>query len=443
MMKISTIRACMERPLRTDPYSTNYSGIDKPKFAPQQLVIMMDISGSTNNKNRSGNGGRGRFQSGTTDTTDSTTNEPEVEPQSPTPEIIIAECEGINILLCEYIRSYDMTGTLIYLIPFSSSFTELQFKIESNFDLYERLIAQLDILFNYDQGGTELLAPLTHVVKNILSADLGLHTHIILATDGQTGTKNKVYDMLNSTTKSSFSIFVIGAGSIQESIGSQTRSCANGIVNPRDHGDNFEVVNRNLLNLTLFQLTNQQLVQEIISEPNLVVLTKPPIRSNSSNSECDIEYLEKIAYTPNAKFGFYSGAFGDYSCLKSASVEWLDAHIISSHKFTFRVELNGIPTPLPICVSESLAYYSAVLLKTPYGHHLITPKWQIAIDSNSAPNIPDILGCDPVDSIMQMDYEELGNMKPSINMTINLGNHSVAPLLDSTGYFRIRQISKL
>ena len=426
----TTIRAIMNRPLRIESFGPDYDGNLKPKFSPQQLVIILDNSGSTNNKHGGSRRGNQQFES-----------DPNVEPQSPTPEIIIAECEGVCILLLEYMRAYDMTGTTIHLIPFSSLYSVLKFTIESNIDLYQKLITQIDILFNYEQGGTNLLSPINYVSDKILSETL--HTHIILATDGQPESKQEVLNVLNNI-KSNFSIFVIGAGSIQESIGSKTRSCANGIVNPRDHQSDTVQLNPLLLSLTLVQLTDSKLMRTIISKPDLMKLTEPPVRANTSGLECDIEYLEQIAYAKTAKFGFYAGAFGDYSVLKGAVGEWLEAHLHTNKKVIYRVVLdNGICAPLPSTVSDALALHSAVLIKTQYGYYLITSYWQIAIDSSKTPNIPDFLECDPVNPIMQMDYGILKDVKPQRDLIINLGSMSATPLLDSDGFYRIRQISKI
>jgi hypothetical protein len=167
------------------------------------------------------------------------------------------------------------------------------------------------------------------------------------------------------------------------------------------------------------------------------------VRSNTSSAECDLQYLEKVTYTPNAKFGYYVGAFGTYEILEKGAEEWLDAHTNLGRKFTYRVVLNdGIYGLLPDAVSDALSNHSAVLARTEYGHYLITRNWQIAVNPET-PNIPDFLACDPVDPIMEKDYEQLNNLVMLNKLTINLGSVCVEPLSSRNGFLRVRQITKL
>ena len=426
-----TIRFVMQHSLEFDDFCSDYSSIDKPKFNPQQIIILLDISGSTNNNDSSlkifQNQHQIQFE-----------NQPKM-----TPPIIIAECEGICTVLLEYMRLFDMTDTHIFLIPFSTKFQVFKFIAESNQHLYDKFLTQLDLI-DYEQAGTNLFEPMEYVCNSILSSNI--YTHIILATDGQTNKQEKVLELMNSI-KCKFSIFIIGAGSIHESMiresnGYQTRSCAYGIVNPRDHSGQVAkntTIKADLLMLTLEQLIDKIFIDKIISESQQFELFKPPIRTGSSIFECDINYLEQLAYIKSAIIGYYCGAFGDYQVLKKSAVEYLEAIMLINKQITFKVLLDdGQYGLLPEGVSEMLLKYSSVMCKTQYGYYIITCKWQIAVKPLDFPISETTVAFNSDDSFFKLEYDELKN-KEAIHMR-KFKDISYVPLTDSRKLYRIRRI---
>jgi len=437
-----TIRAIMTkylgepRPLIIVPFSSDYDSVNKPKFAPQKLVIVLDDSGSTNNTFH-GTGTRGQ-----------PTGTPAIQPVDKTkpitPPIIIAECEGICTIMIEYMRLFDMAGTEIWLIPFSTKFQVIKFVPESNLHLYTGLLKRLDLI-DYEGGNTRLFPPMEYICNHILN-DIN-HTHVILATDGRADEQHRVINLLNNI-KSKWRFFIIGAGSIQKSIGSdgsnicQTRSCVNGIVCPRDHTGTIAIAPE-LLNLTPVQLTDKTFVAKIMSGSKQPDIFRPPIRSGSSDSECDAQYLEQLAYIGTAEIGYYSGAFGDYQVLRKSAVEYLTAILSIDKKSAYKVLLNdGQHGSLPNIVSDLLCNHTVVLCKTEFGYYIITTKWQIAIKPVTFPNDVTAIGFNKLDDkLYGLEYDMLKNSIPLTK--VQIGDISCIPLVDFGGFYRIRRIVQI
>ena len=437
-MLTKTIRDVMGNVMKKPLFTNIHFGRNKPKYVQdQKLVVLLDVSGSTNNNHR---------RCGIRNLSSDFIN---IDNVPVTPPIIIAECEAIALFLMENLLVYDMTDSIFHLIVFSTSFVHKQFKIYSNEHFYETVIMELDNLFNYEMDETNLLEPVKFIFNNIISENNNIHTQILLATDGQPYDKDEVVKFLNCQ-KSQYSIFIIGAGSIQQSIGeNQTRSCANGINNPRDYLNdpkykNLLELHSNMLNLSLLQLTEPEILKKIKSIQEIIKpvqkVTTPINRKNINTSECDKEYLESIAYISTAKFGYYCGAFGDYSVLKNSIKEWLIAH--SAHniqKSTYKVVLdNGTFGSLTNETNRALQNNNVVIVKSEFGHHLITTKWQLAISSKK--NIPDFFIIEMPDQLKILGFDE---MKSQPLNKIQIDYFSINPLLTSKGWYKIRRIVKI
>lgn len=306
----------------------------RAKWPCENICIIIDVSGSTNNSNN-----RDRF-----DTDISPINEIIVEQK--TKIIVLAELEGVANFLCSLMTRFDLTGVNLSIKSFSTNFYDCyRQEIESNMHLFESVIRVFDELIIYECGSTDLHKVLTNVFS--------LYTEefqMILATDGQPNNKKMTFDFLKST-QVPFNLVVIGAGSIQENI--STRYF---YMTRNDIGQ----MERRLIDSTLSRAESDWLQSVVPSISNIV-------------SECDMEYCQSLVELSKTH-GLYMGAYGDYSNIREITLNYIDILDIFDAKFVVR--LGNDLTYLPVSVSRTLTKYNFAIASVKIGdvcnHYLYT-----------------------------------------------------------------------
>lgn len=299
------------------------------------LTIIVDVSGST--WNPGGRGGRRSSRSRF-----STETQPEEDTLSQTKVIILAELEGIAWHLVNMCNHYNLSGVKLVIYAFSTHVVNCHEKIiTSNDEIYEHVVKNLDKIVKYEEKGTDLSLAMTTAFSAFCPDD---KVEIILATDGQPQDKDSVITFLTQTS-ATFNLFVIGAGSIQESLGSGRGLCVR-------RGDRLQCYRNG----------------EEISTDNFVAI-------DNSYSECDLKYLTDLIVTVKGK-GLYVGAYQDYTDLIKASKEYLDVLI---NWDIFQVKLDKSLVTLPDNVNQALTNGKSCYLKTQYGDYVYTPDFQLRV----------------------------------------------------------------
>ena len=299
--------------------------------------------------------------------------------------------------------------------------------------------------------GTNLYNPLLYV-SNIITNDKICNPHIILATDGQPEQKNEVIKLILDKFTFEYSMFVIGAGSIRESIGNQTRTSVKGLVHPRDNILLLAVEDlsrQNLIDMTLHDLMDLKIIENLKNDMNQQLfeqLFKPNIRNDLSNAECDIKYLEQITYSAKV-LGCYAGAFGDYAILDKTIDEWIDFHGKKYTSKKYKVILNdGSTSPYTDEINNilDLDVNNSVLFQNKYGLYLVTKKWQLAVkftNNDDSDNFVNPTAYSWNHNLSNETYEKLYNEKLDGSVQIILNNIGPLNILcDANGYPRIRKV---
>jgi hypothetical protein len=374
--------------------------ISKAPF--NKIAIIIDVSGSTNN---SDSGKRRGY------------DENENEPQKSTTDIIIfAELNGIAHHLTVLSKRFDLTGVELFIYSFSSNVYEChKSTIKSNNQLHVDVIMKLDEIILYECSGTEILKPFVELFKHIVPSD---KIEIILATDGQATDQEAALNFLGGKNDFNFNMFVIGAGSIQESIGKQR---------------------------VLYVKPGKKEGELLIKIDNIII-KNPPVRSKSTtSSECDKYYLEDLAML--GKKGTYVGAFGDYSILKLASDEYFDC-ITSESEVTFKVMLSdGKWGELPKNVIECLKVGDCCVSATQYGTYLVGKDFQVRVTPDPLFKVDFLVYPQKKDeqinsNLTELSYDYFANLDPKNLKYILVGPYKFIPEVDKSGYLRMRRILK-
>jgi hypothetical protein len=428
----------------------HHSDENKPKFHPQTLTILLDCSYSTNNST----------EPNRHDHVEMNRNADEEEP-IPTPPIIIAELQGISILLMEYLAKYDFTGAIVNFISFSNKFECEPFKIVSNKDMHTRLIVQLDNIHEYYQLCTNLDQPLKYVLNNIHKADIDEYSHIILATDGQPNNKELVYTLLNRKPLQKFLLFVVGAGSIGNSAGGESVfSCVKGIINPKDYvqepfksGDNsIGLFGKHLQEISLADHLIPALIEKIKAAKetyykNINTLLNTTPTANMTEAECDVNYLKRLIYVPTATAAAYCGSYGNNSTLKKMITEWVNLCLKLNEKvITYGIYLdNSMFSAYDQEVSDALLKDNMILIKKPYGSYVITKTWQCAVNIVDGNNLKSLMYTQPSrtikSNVLQItSFDQIAKMKPVGDINIQFGIYKIVGLTDTNDYYRVREV---
>jgi hypothetical protein len=394
---------CVEENKLTIPqyYTDQHDGSNKPRFEGQ-LFVLLDCSGSTRAQlgfDRQGNKIGG----------------------SHTKIIISAECEGIMWSLMSFIKNYDMTGTILTLITFGTDHTAYPYKITSNYQLYNEVICKIEDIPINNGGGTNLYNPLKVALSNLSADNIN---YIILATDGQPNDKTPVLEILKEKIDSTYHLFVIGAGSIQESIGTAS------FMRVMDHSTR---------------------ILDKKSQPSTIT-----VKRETNRSECDKQYLESLVNLSTAKCSLYTGAYGDYQDLKeSAEIFISECQKLQQSKKGYRVMLDGgkyveYSNDITCAIDQN----QAVLTKIGQTHYMITQTYQIAIDPS--PTLPDYMISTQLpkfclcendshvdfNGTFDPDYEILANLKFQKQIYIRFEMLGLIPSLTPSGFLRIRTVKK-
>ena len=243
-----------------------------------QMIVLADTSGSTNNS-----GFRGRFPRGSRSATNLTESTNGLD-ESTTKTITIAISEGIAHTFVELANAFDMTGVKLVLGSFDSDYHQsVNAELESSQQLYD-FATKLDSMLVKQFSSTNMTKGLDRAFE-----DFTKNTLLIIASDGRPDDPTSVLTKLDEISQKfkanskTFDSFVIGAGSIQESVHGSTNICT------------MRHINRSVDNVS-----NERMIERI--------------RTNSS-AECDHEFLKFMM--EKARVGAYSGAYKDYKDLIS------------------------------------------------------------------------------------------------------------------------------
>ena len=334
---------------------------------------------------------------------------------------------------------FDMSGTKLILVPFSSSFWVYESDLKSNEQLCELINEKFDEI-PYEGGGTDLVKPFDYLEK--VYFEQITDSLVILATDGQPNDKNGVFDII-ARNCDKFDLIVIGAGSI--GINATNDLCF--------RGRNASTINpstiKQLVEIGALSVETLNVIQEIGDRNRNSITNSNPM--THSSSECDIEYLKKLVNNNNSD-ALYVGAYKDYADLKRDMKLYLDI-ICDNNKVSkkFCVELDNLNAEYDIFVQTALHSGQFIVITNPNKNvYLITHQWQIAIENPFGSNLVDYCVIDRVessfDNLVDLDYETVQEIKPNqINGKIKLIKTNQEELtssicVDSWGYARIRKV---
>ena len=296
------------------------------------ICIVFDVSGSTCN---SGSNGRRCINR----------DEPvESESTPKTKMIIFAELEGVAHFLCNLMENFDLSGVNLVIKSFSDIYFDCyQQTIQSNDQLYDSVIKNLDHLVIYQGAGTNLFAVIENVFKLYHE-----EFYMILATDGQSDFNDQTISFLEKTDIP-FNLVVIGAGSIQENISLR-----------------FFLMTRN---------DNGMMENRVVKEKD--EQQDEPAISPNYNSECDISYCQTLVkFSKN--HGLYIGAYGDYADINEISQKYVSV-IMEKNEITdlkFVVHLDNSVISIPENISQALTknnfVVASIKIGNSYDHYLYT-----------------------------------------------------------------------
>lgn len=334
-----------------DEYSINSS-----RTSIEQIIVLLDTSGSTHN-----NGSRGRCRREIIQDTEETTK-----------AIMYAISEGASHCLSLLSNSFNLQNVKFILASFDSGYHQsLNIVLDSSSELYE-YAKNLDSLLIKEFSSTDMTLGLISSFN-----DFTKNTLLILASDGRPNDSTSVLRELDRITynfkinSKTLDIFIIGAGSIQESL---------------DGSRNFSSVrySRHFLDIS-----NDQIIQHM--------------RTNST-AECDHKFLTYLS--EKGRIGAYSGAYKDYSDLKIGFINFLEQikNYQPYQEKSFYVKLDNGNSKL----SDELQYQLKTLIKN-NGDYLLTEfnrQYYIIIIAE---------GIQPY----QIHVEEIHDYNSTINYNIN------------------------
>ena len=400
-------------------FTPEHENSDKKPTCTNNIIILIDVSGSTNNDG-SCTTRNSRCPQIDDESSSSDPDSQAVPPKAHTKKIIAAEVEGVANLLMQYLKRYNMRCERIDIIVFSSRYhlvTDLS--IQTNKDIYDNLICKLGEL-PYECGGTNLASPLEFILTTRL--DPARITDIILATDGQPQDKERTIGLLTKNHKCPFNLFIVGAGSIRESAG--------------------------MGRCTSFFGTNCQLFPSRDSEN--------PTEANrlavgNSYSECDKEYLIKLSSLPASMISMYCGAYQDYEDLIDGANQYIDMQLAATtfDKVNYKVKLDKGMGDIDSNIKNALSNGLCVFSKTQYGSYLYTNQWQMRIQDQT--DLPEFLCAKEFVSTNgiitnETDFTTIVKLPSNRNeIIIKFGDHELIPDLipGDKKWFRIRVVSKI
>ena len=372
----------------------------------RKIIIIIDVSGSTNPTDRFG----GRYQMNLnlnqTDQTEVT------DKKCTTKTIIIAELEGVANHIIQLLRKYDVSGIDMQIYSFSSGVHKCyETSLINNDDCYDNVLTKLDKLIVFECGGTDLFLAL----KSIQFDDLG--TELCIATDGQTFNEAETITFLKELKN--VRLFVIGAGSIS---GADTAG-ARGIFVKRETYSIDGVRN----NIDVHSLN----LNDSTSPTNTRTATIGSISTNTS--QCNINYLQSLTKVMES-VGAYGPACRDYSELIAASTEYFALQINE-----FAVVLDTGLGMIADNVQTVLTQGSSCFTKTPFGAYIITPKFQIAVTPENYTN--DFLVGDLTHNFtVDFTFDALFPHIVKNDVFITIGDYTFKPILQKNKGLRIRKI---
>lgn len=253
-----------------------------------QMIVLADTSGSTNNVETRGRYSRRSYSN--INVIEPSNTESDMPAENTTKPITIAISEGIAHTFAELANTFDMTGVKLVLGSFDSNYHQsVNAELKSSKELYD-FATQIDSMLVKDFSSTNMTKGLDSAFE-----DFKKNTLLIIASDGRPDDPNSVLEKLDEISQKfkanskTFDSFVIGAGSIQESVHGSTNICS------MRHNRSVENV------------SNERMMDRI--------------RSNSS-AECDHEFLKFMM--EKARVGAYSGAYKDYKDLISGFKIFVD-----------------------------------------------------------------------------------------------------------------------
>lgn len=371
----------------------------KPGF--NKIIVIIDVSGSTDNAG-------GSFGTRFAALTQSKT-------KTKTKIIIMAELEGVANHLVQMMGVYDLTGIQFIVYAFSTLTIKCHSsKIISNENMYDDVLTNLDTHVEYQCGGTDLNMAVKTAFAEVAFTD---RIELIIATDGQTENADSTFNEL--TMKGNFNLFVIGAGSISDSLESDSS-------------------NRRGMYLNQVQSTRN----------GLTVKNETPIIMSASSSECNLLYLQQLAQTAPFK-GTYCGAYGDYVDMIEASKEYL---IVS--RIEFKVVLGGGSHDSPVLgvldrrIQQPLLEKKSCLIKTSYGYYIMISSdgvngIQMAVEPVFENDVSlDFLVGEMIHTLKVKDfeYETCFNHQITYDYELSIGNIKCKLCLSTDKYIRVRPL---
>lgn len=382
------------------PTPVKFTSKEKARF--NKLALLIDCSGSTNNSY--GNIRTRMFSPPTEEKTENV--------EIKTKIIIFAELEGTAHHVMNVMSRFDLSGVEVSIHSFSDNVFECyRGKIASNDQFYSDIIQKLDAIVMYQYAGTILAPALEKVFDQITPSD---KVEFVLTTDGQASDKQEALKYLDGLEKQ-FNIVVIGAGNIQQSLGT----------------------NRGIYKRDPNRPDQRTLVTD---GRNVTTVTVTPINTGT-NSECDLDYLQKLAQA-GKMYGTYFGAFGDYSVLNEASNEYINLSN-EPKRDTYKVLLENGYGDLPEKVLDALNEGKCCFDQTPYGDYIFTPKWQVCVEKRSA-GLAFIKGeMNHPDFKSSTDYEVMYNMLYNEKRKeVMIGKEGFTLVKTKENLLRVRKIVK-
>jgi hypothetical protein len=243
------------------PILPEFNSGEKSENIWERIVVLIDVSGSTNNNNgRCDRGGRGLPE------TDSNIENNITKP------IIIAELEGVSHVLAKLANEFNITNTLFEFYSFSSN---LHMVTKTNMNSTQ--------IYSYAKNLTKYVVPEFNGKNTYTSLESVFRdvprvpTLLCLATDGQPTdhSKDDVIELMNLVKElyvdSRLDHIIIGAGSIMKS---------NGVIASR----------------TVTRKSGRNNYEDTRIE---------------GHSECDLTFLHRLVDT-STNIGTYLPSYGDY-----------------------------------------------------------------------------------------------------------------------------------
>jgi len=413
-------------------FTEELSGNNKAKCPYGEILFVLDTSGSTGNFE-----GRGSYRRGDRFQTDLIENDTPITTVTTKP-IILAEIEGTMHILELLMSRFDMSGTKLIVIPFSSSFSVYECVLESN----EYLCGLINEKFNdlpYYCGGTDLVAPLKYMEE--MYFDSNVKKLILLATDGQPSSKDEVYNIVKHN-REKFDLIVVGAGSIG------SNACNDLCFRGRNASNINPSTIKTLVNIGALSIETLNIIQDVGDRTRSIDVNS----TINSSHECDIEYLKNLVNGDGGN-ALYVGAYKDYEELKKDVKSYLV--VISDNnktnkKFCFELDDNKVIEYDSIVQAALLSGQFVVTTAPNKNNYLVTPQWQMAIENpfgnNQIDNCVIVQVGSSFDDFTELNYETICEIKPKSNNKITLMKINQEELVssicvDSSGFARVRKVS--